>query len=327
MRTESGEPLKDFAVLRTNDPAAARELMRSRFGLDLSTPTIEGFYSRASIAELPNVSLYFCANATPVALPIPSSKGAHLHLCLRGRGALIHDSRRIEIAEGEAFICSPGRPALLDFAAGYEELVLRIPVPMLERTYVALTGFTPPKTIMFEPRVIADNPHYAGFRDLVLLLAGSLDAAFSAWPKTTIEQLELACVSQLLYCTSHNLRRLLSPEDFGAMPGLLRVAEHYAMSHCESDANVDDMARACAVSVSTLTRMFLKYRGYSPAAYIKRAKLAWARQLLETRAATTVVGVALRCGFANPSRFTQDYREAFGESPAETLRRRRAPRP
>ena len=43
--------------------------------------------------------------------------------------------------------------------------------------------------------------------------------------------------------------------------------------------------------------------------------------------ASTVVGVALRCGFANPSRFAQDYREAFGESPTETLRRRRIPSP
>ncbi|ABD07686.1 transcriptional regulator, AraC family [Rhodopseudomonas palustris HaA2] len=322
-QTPPTELLKDFAILRTNDPDTARKLVWSRFGLNLSTPRIEGFFSRANIAELPNVSLYFCANSTPVALQIPNSKGAHVHLCLRGRGTLIHDRRRIEIGEGEAFVCSPGKPALLDFAAGYEELALHVPVPMLERTFAALTGLGPHTTIAFEPEIITDDPHYAGFRDLVLLLAGSLDAAFSAWPKATIAQLELACVSQLLYCTSHNLRRVLCPEDFGAVPSLVRIAEHYIESRCESDASVDDIARACAVSVSTLTRMFMKYRGYSPAAFIKRAKLARARQLLESRAASTVVGVALRCGFANPSRFAKDYREAFGESPTETLRRRR----
>ncbi|WP_022724411.1 AraC family transcriptional regulator [Rhodopseudomonas sp. B29] len=321
------EPLKEFSVLRTRDPALARELMRSRFGFDLSTRQTDGFFTRANIADLPNLSLLFCASATAVSVPIKSSKAAHLHLCLCGRAALADERRRVEIGPGEALVCSPGRPALLDYEAGYEELVLRVPERMVERCFVALAGFAPRAAILFEPQVAAEDPHYLGLRDLVLLLAGRLDPAFSVWPKATLEQIELACVSQLLYCTSHNLRRLLGEGDTTAVPSAVRIAEHFADSRCEHDVGIDDMARAAGVSTSTLTRAFIKHRGYSPSAYAKRAKLSHARNLLETGAATTVVGVALRCGFANPSRFAQDYREAFGEAPTETLRRRRMPGP
>lgn len=327
MPDKSAEPLRDFSVLRTSDPNLAREMMHSRFGLDISTRQPDGFFTRANIAELPNLMLFFASTSTPITVSIARSRGAHVHMCLQGRATLTHDRRRIEVGPGEAFVCSVARPAVLDFGAAYEELMLHVPEPMLERTLIALTGFAPRAPLVFHPEIATEDPHYTGLRDLVLLLAGQLDPAFSVWPKPTLEQIELACVSQLLYCTSHNLRRLLGDGDAAVVPSVVRVAEHFAESHCETDIVIEDMARAAGVSPSTLTRAFIKHRGYSPSAYVKRVKLKHAKSLLESGAATTVVGVALRCGFANSSRFAQDYREAFGETPIETLRRRRAPRP
>ncbi|MBI5132270.1 MAG: AraC family transcriptional regulator [Rhodopseudomonas palustris] len=327
MPDESTEPLRDFSVLRTSDLDLTRETMRGRFGLDVSTVQPDSFFTRANIAELPNLLLFFASNSAPITVSTPRSRRAHVHFCLRGHATLTHDRRRVQIRPGEAFVCSTGRPAVIDLGADCEELILLVPVAMLERTLIGLTGFAPRAPLLFDPEIVTDDPHYTGLRELVLLLAGRLDPAFSVWPKATLEQIELACVSQLLYCTSHNLRRLLGDGDAVLVPSVVRVAEHFAESHCETDIGIDDMARAAGVSASTLTRAFIKHRGYSPSSYAKRVKLKHAKSLLESGAATTVVGVALRCGFANPSRFTQDYREAFGESPIETLRRRRAPRP
>lgn len=85
--------------------------MRSRYGVDLSTSQPESFFGRTNIAELPNLQLFFCANAAPVSVTIDSSKAAHLHLCLSGRGALSFERRRVEIGEGEASSVRP--PVLL----------------------------------------------------------------------------------------------------------------------------------------------------------------------------------------------------------------------
>jgi AraC-like DNA-binding protein len=38
----------------------------------------------------------------------------------------------------------------------------------------------------------------------------------------------------------------------------------------------------------------------------------------------TITDVALRFGYANPGRFTRLYKAAFGETPADVLRRRGA---
>ena len=61
----------------------------------------------------------------------------------------------------------------------------------------------------------------------------------------------------------------------------------------------------------------------TPMAYLRRVRLDRAHEQL--RAAdpgqgTTVTTVATRWGFASPSRFTADYRAAYGELPSHALR-------
>jgi len=326
-RDDTTELLKDFSILRTADPGAARRAIKDRFGFDLIAPDAPDFFARGSLVELSSISLFCAASSLPLRVQLPASDTTYVRLFLRGGCAITTGKSRVEAAEGEALVCSPGRAAQLDYSADHEQLVLIIPPATLDRAITKLTGIPSRLPIAFEPAIPPDDPRYAGFRDLMLLLAGGLDRAFSAWPQATLVHLEQALVGSLLFCSRHNLRRLLSPEDAGTVPAPVRIAEHYAELRCESEIAVEDMARAAAVSVSTLTRMFLKFRGMSPSAFIKRTKLAHARQLLESGAASTVIGVALRCGFTNPSRFANDYREAFDESPTETLRRRRPAAP
>lgn len=319
--------LRGFEIGSAEDPATACDFARNQFGLELSTPQLEGFHTSTSLAPLPNVSLVVSTTSLPVRLLTDSSTMLHLHLCQRGSCTLTEGERRIEIGEDQALVCSPGRPARLDFSANYAELVLRIPPAMLERMLTVLLGFAPRGPIVFEPELATDDPHFTGLRELLMLLASTLDPNFSVWPKAALAQLEQACVVSLLYCGRHNFSHLLARSANAAPPQMVLDAEHFAESQAESDIRVEQMAQAAGVSASTLTRVFLKSRGYTPAAFAKRTRLGRARTLLETGAATTVIGVALRCGFANASRFTQDYQQAFGETPAETLRHRRRQKP
>jgi AraC family transcriptional regulator, ethanolamine operon transcriptional activator len=55
---------------------------------------------------------------------------------------------------------------------------------------------------------------------------------------------------------------------------------------------------------------------------VKSVRLTAARRALQDPSATTsVTDVALQRGFFHLGRFAHDYRELFGESPSETLRR------
>ncbi|PZA11876.1 AraC family transcriptional regulator [Rhodopseudomonas palustris] len=325
------ELLKDFPLVRSHDPIEARDILR-RYGVDMIASNPNDFFMRTNLAELPHIGLYFLHSSGATELVIPKREIALVHLCLQGEASLTSGDRRVELSQGAACICSPGVSAQLEFGRNSRQLLLRMPQRVLERTISSLLGFKPRQPILFEPAIANDEPRYLGFRDLTTLLASRLDASYSVWPKNVLLHLEQSCITALLYCSRHNLGHLL--ENANAVnddvPRSVRTAEHYVDNHRDDDISVEDLARIVGVSISTLTRAFLKHRGYSPSAYVKRAKLHHAKMLLETGAATTLIGVALRCGFANPSRFAQDYREAFGESPTETLRRcrpHRSPEP
>lgn len=93
-----------------------------------------------------------------------------------------------------------------------------------------------------------------------------------------------------------------------AQAGPLRVARLCAMLH---------------VSPSTLTKAFKSVTGVNPHAFFMRRRLNHARSILLSAdpADEKVTAVASGLGFTELGRFAVRYREMFGESPSQTLRR------
>ena len=70
---------------------------------------------------------------------------------------------------------------------------------------------------------------------------------------------------------------------------------------------------------------FRRFIGSTPLEFLRLTRLAEARrQLLETEPAATVTSIATYCGFTHLGRFAGWYRERYGESPSETLDRKRS---
>jgi AraC family transcriptional regulator, ethanolamine operon transcriptional activator len=101
-----------------------------------------------------------------------------------------------------------------------------------------------------------------------------------------------------------------------------RCAYAHLMDHRSSPVTVGELCAASGMSERTLQRAFLEIYGLPPAALVKSVRLAGARRALQDPSETTsVTDVALHRGFFHLGRFAHDYRELFGESPSETLRR------
>ena len=95
-----------------------------------------------------------------------------------------------------------------------------------------------------------------------------------------------------------------------------------------ADANVGPVmvATLCSqlrVSPSTLENAFKTVTGVTPHAFFLRRRLNAARNVLlrEDPAGRRVTDVATELGFSELGRFAVRYREMFGETPSETLRR------
>jgi AraC-like DNA-binding protein len=104
----------------------------------------------------------------------------------------------------------------------------------------------------------------------------------------------------------------------------LRDVEDWIEAHLEQPITVGRLCEVAGVGERALCKVFEARRGTSPMRFVTERRLAAARARLATAgAARDVTEVAIELGFTHLGRFAIAYREAFGESPSETLRRRR----
>lgn len=109
-----------------------------------------------------------------------------------------------------------------------------------------------------------------------------------------------------------------------ATPMTLRRAVAFIDVNAELDLTLSDIARAASVTPRALQLAFRRHMDITPLHYLRRVRLARAREeLLAATAADghTVTAIAYRWGFPSPSRFAEEYRAAYGELPSHTLRR------
>ncbi len=101
----------------------------------------------------------------------------------------------------------------------------------------------------------------------------------------------------------------------------IQALEGYIEEHLDEPLPLGELASHVGVSVRAVQLAFERYRGLSPSKFIHERRLERAARLLRSGdESTTVLEVALDCGFNHTGRFARSYCERFGELPSETLR-------
>lgn len=102
------------------------------------------------------------------------------------------------------------------------------------------------------------------------------------------------------------------PED----PFMQQVLAFVEQNMDNSDADVNQMAEACAVSRSVLQRKMKQLMGVTPADFLREARIKHACMLLKNDD-SIVSEVAYRCGFSDPKYFSRCFKQSVGVSPSE----------
>ena len=104
--------------------------------------------------------------------------------------------------------------------------------------------------------------------------------------------------------------------------GLHRALEYLRHNRATTRVSVLEMLEIANISERSLQYAFREAFDMSPAEYMKRRRLHFARQQLLSGCPkeTSVSKVATDLGFYELGRFANDYRQAFGQFPSQTLR-------
>ena len=89
----------------------------------------------------------------------------------------------------------------------------------------------------------------------------------------------------------------------------------------DSNLNVEDLGKDMGLSRVQLYRKIKSLTNYSPNELLRIARLKKAASLLAS-SDMTVAEIGYEVGFSSPSYFTKCYREQFGESPTDLLKRK-----
>lgn len=240
----------------------------------------------------------------------------YLFVCsLRGHAEVQSMGERTSIGRDRGAVCIPGAGFSGRFSPDCEQFFMRVD----RGTLAAHTGVD---LMRFDARLDLNSPALAPWLAQFRLLASQPElVALAQRDERVAVELERLLLSLLLCGQPHQAAH--DAPAAGIAPAVVRRAEAWIEAHACEPIRLADIAAAVDVPVRTLLDGFHRFRAASPMQLVKQYRLEHARQrLLQSTEAARIADIALDCGFAHLGRFAQTYRQQFGESPSETLRRR-----
>ncbi|QVQ24976.1 AraC family transcriptional regulator [Achromobacter deleyi] len=240
---------------------------------------------------------------------------------LRGRACIECGDERVDATPDCAAVIAPNRPLRLHWEAGCEQLLLKIPRGKLEAMGQRAFGDAAARPLDFSPALRLDTPIGAAWRSMMtslIHLLPILDDGPRRPPAAWLEHLEDTLVLHLLYNQPNTWQAHAGGTT--SVPRRLSIAETYMRDRLGAPLTLTDIARHAGASATALTRLFQEHRNTTPMNALRAFRLDAARSRLKLDADASVTEVALSVGFGHLGRFSEYYRERFGELPRETRR-------
>lgn len=246
-------------------------------------------------------------------------------------GRLSYDdgSHEHALASDELYWVRPGRPQH-QWTEDIRFDLARFDLADLTRVAAGLCDLEPDR-VRFHPRTHGTpSPERVRYWDSTRrwiaehVLADDVIAAETLVRAEAFRSLALAT---LLAVPNTALDRLTDPTvsaPRAAEPATVRRAVAYIEEHAARGIGLAEIAAAARVTPRGLQAAFRRHRGQTPLEHLRRVRLDCAHRDLQAADPTrgdTVAAVAARWGFAHPGRFSVYYRQAYGGSPGDTLRR------
>ena len=209
--------------------------------------------------------------------------------------------------------------------ANSARIIIKMTPTAINRELTALLGNPPSAPLELAPAIDLTQGYGRS-------LAGHLGMALSDFIRgdsllrnpIAVSSFEHFVLSALLMSHPHNysdaLRRLERP----ITPRAVKRAIDYIEAHLNEPITLANIVHASGVPGRTLFKHFKEYRGVSPMRYLRTARFESVRdELRRCEPEMCVTDVAIRWGFEHMGRFAVEYRKRFGESPSQTLGKRR----
>ena len=293
------------------------------------------FEARHNRVSLGDVALNVLSYGSEVCIN-PGERGDFylFMLPLRGRARVNCANEEAEIDRDTLAVLQPHRATQMEWSSDCAMLMLEVPSPALQRCIPVDSDADtnlPALAPNFAFTQCRNDPAIGAWWRAAYDLANNLHQFGPQW---MAQPSVCSAMERFLLC---GLAAMLQPsgKDSDAS-GLLsshsnnharcvRRAVEYLHAHAHETICLDDIANAACVSPRTLEASFQREYQQSPLAFLRALRLTRVHQALQSAARAqqevSVTELALQNGFSHMGRLAAYYKQRFGCSPSETLRR------
>lgn len=222
------------------------------------------------------------------------------HYVISGKGHLIINGKRFDIHAHEGFLipknCMAYYEADSDDPWHYAWIHVDGPRARALFRQVELTEDSP----VFHPNKPCDEIYHT-----IIDIYNHLDE-------------ECYCLGKVYEFFNYLVTRHDVPADAASDPKLQYVKKviRYVQVKYPEDISVEDIAFACGLNRSYLTRLFKEATGYTPQQYLINYRIKKAKELL-IESNETVQYIACLVGYTDTFTFSKAFRKTVGQSPSE----------
>jgi AraC-like DNA-binding protein len=277
--------------------------------------------------ELPMLTAGYLHFGTDVCIRGDDVPAYYIEVPLSGTAVNVwRDGWLEKTTAGSAAVFTPGTPVDLNWSGDCREICIKVTEEQMQRQLETMLNRPVRERITFARSMGLSARASRDWFGLVRLLAreaGQADGILAH--RLAIENLQHLLVQGLLLIQPHNYAEALAEDEPCASTAVVRRAIDLMHAHPETPWGTVHLARATGVSARALHKAFARSGQPPPMTYLRRLRLHKARAELAAHSPNelTVTAVASHWGFLHLSRFAEQYRQLFGESPSETLKNER----
>lgn len=324
----------DRAILKTGDLDQISAEMTRAISSHVAKPQpgvkrIEAAKAEATLGELGLIQIGYGADVSIKA----DSCGPHflVQVPLSGTALIGTGKNAVESDTRTATIVRPDDPLHFRLSHDLQLLMLRVPASSLEAHCAQLLGdrgLHLERPLDFVTGFALDNDAGQSWLRMMKYIRDEAvggNGSFLRQSPLALASLNQMLMNTLLTMQRHNYSDLLQGPAPAAAPFYVRKAEEFMRAHVAEPITLPQVAAAAGISVRALSRGFQDFRSTSPMAWLKGIRLERVRDSLLTcdPNGTSISAIALEWGFDHLGHFGQAFRNRFGETPRDTLRRQR----
>lgn len=307
------------AIFERADPYAVSDYVNQHVGTHcIRLPEKGGLAASLSHRKFAELDLCRISYGGSVRVTSPALETIyHLQILLRGHCLWRTHHDEHYLAPGELLLINPDDPVDLTYSDDCEKFILKLPVSLLRASCDEQRWKVPDQGVRFARNLYAlhELESLTRLLGLVCLEAEADDNALQ-----TQEHYNRIVASKLLTQLGSNVCRELSLPQAASFEHLIEYIE----SNLQQDISAEHLAACAQISLRSLYTLFERHSGRTPKQYVRERKLARIHSCLSDPNChvRSVTEIALDYGFLHLGRFSESYKNSFGELPSDTLRRR-----